>query len=185
MSEPLRAFRSDREKARALGDPWADLCVLASVDEGSGRLRVLVLRELGDELGIFYNAHSPKAHQIDASPHSELATYFDSIKVQYRLAAQLLPMPRSIIETHWPKRPAVSKKLDWLYERMPQGSPIDPSSSLDQLLEDSQAQDTPPPSASGALLRVLTLERLLLNPDGAHRRELFDVVSGTQELLVP
>lgn len=185
MSEPLETFYSDREKARALGDPWADLCVLASVDEGFGRLRVLVLRELGGDLGVFYNGHSPKARQIDASGHVELLTYFDSVKVQYRLAARLLPMPRSIIETHWPKRPAVSKKLDWLYERMPQGSPISPSSSLEQLLEESQAQEMPPPGASGTLLRVLTMERLLLSPDGAHRREMFDVIEGTRQLLVP
>ena len=183
--DSIPQFQEDRDQARRLGDPWADLCVVASLEDGLARLRVLVLRDLQDGLGVFYNAHSPKAGQLNKHPRSEILSYLDSIKVQYRLCVEFRPLPREIIETHWPRRPEVSKQLDWLYERIPQGSVIDSGSSLASLLKDTHAKDTPPPGASGALLEILSLERLHLKPDGAHQRELFEMASGTRSLLVP
>lgn len=181
----IAAFHEDRLRARALGDPWADLCVAASIDGESARLRVLVLRDLAHGLGVFYNGHSPKARQLDQQPRTELLTYYDSIKVQYRLGVELKPVPRKIIESHWPFRPQASKQLDWLYEELPQGSPIDPSKSLQSLLTEKEIHTHPPPGASGAMLEIRSIDRLRLKPDGAHDRYFFDVVSGTGSRLVP
>ena len=181
----IAAFQEDRLRARALGDPWADLCVAASIDGESARLRVLVLRDLADGLGVFYNGHSPKARQLDQQPRTELLTYYDSIKVQYRLGVEFRPVSRETIEGHWPLRPQVSKQLDWLYEHMPQGSPIDPSKSLQSLLSETESHTLPPPGASGAMLEIRSIDRLHLKPDGAHERCFFDVVSGTGSRLVP
>ena len=178
-------FFVDRERARAAKDPWAELCVLASMDGACPRLRILVLRDLNDGLGVFYNANSSKAEQLAKTPHTELLTYWDCIKVQYRLCVALVPLPREIIESHWPRRPQVSKALDWLYEKQPQGSVIAPGQSLDDLLEQEEARDHPPAGASGAMLEVLSLERLQLQADGKHLREKLDQATGIHERLVP
>ena len=151
----------------------------------SARLRVLVLRDLADDLGVFYNGHSPKAAQFAQNPHVELLTYYDSIKVQYRLGVDLRPLSREVIETHWPLRPELSKQLDWLYEQLPQGSPIDASKSLHSLLAEAETHTHPPPGASGAKLHITSIDRLRLNPDGAHERYYFDVDSGAGSALVP
>ncbi len=182
---PLEWFQQDRLRARESGDPWADLCVMASIEGDSARLRVLVLRDLADGLGVFYSGHSPKARQLDQHPQTELLTYYESIKVQYRLGVALRPISREIIEFHWPRRPQVSKQLDWLYEHLPQGSPIDPSKSLQSLLAGTESHTHPPPGASGAMLEIRSIDRLHLNADGAHERYFFDVGSGTGAALVP
>lgn len=181
----IAAFHEDRRRARALGDPWADLCVAASIDGESARLRVLVLRELAEGLGVFYNGHAPKARQLDRQPQTEILAYYDSIKVQYRLGVEFRPLSRETIECHWPRRPQVSKQLDWLYERAPQGSPIKPSESLQSLLAETGSHPHPPPGASGAMLEIRSIDRLRLHADGAHERYFFDVSSGTGRALVP
>ncbi len=181
----IEALHADRLYARDMGDPWASLCVLASVEGESARLRVLVLRDLPEGLALFYNTHSPKARQMRHQPHTELLTYYHSIQVQYRLQAELRPLPAGTINTHWPHRPAVSKQLDWLHERWPQGSPLDSSDSLDALLADTDSKAYPPPGASGALLQLLSIDRLRLRADGAHERHLFDVASGRLTSLIP
>ena len=186
-------FLIDRERARTAGDPWAELCVLASLDGTWPRLRILVLRDLAGGLGVFYSGHSSKAIQLAQSPHTELLTYWDSIKVQYRLSVKLAPLSRDIIETHWPRRPPVSKALDWLYETVPQGSVIDADTSLEELLAQNisknisknMAKSLPPPGATGAMIEVISLERLELQPDGKHVRERFDQTTGAHQTLVP
>ena len=181
----IEYFYADRELARAEGDPWAELCVLASLDVTCPRLRILVLRDLGDGLGVFYNAHSAKARQLRTTPETEVLTYWDSLNVQYRLCVTLAPMPREVIESHWPRRPQVSKALDWLYEEMPQGSVIEGDQSLDGLLVQNKAKAIPPPGASGAILTVRSVDRLQLRTDGRHLRERFDGTTGVRERLVP
>ncbi len=178
-------FLADRDRARAAKDPWAELCVLASLDRTCPRLRILVLRDLDGGLGVFYSEHSSKAGQLVLTPQTELLTYWDSIKVQYRLCVTLAPMPREVIDTHWPRRPAISKTLDWLYETKPQGSVIESDRSLDQLLAQSDAKDVPPPGASGAMIHIVNMERLQLQADGKHLRERFDQTTGARETLVP
>ncbi len=178
-------FFVDREEARANKDPWAELCVLASLDGTCPRLRVLVLRDIAGGLGVFYSGRSSKASQLELTPQTELLTYWDSIKVQYRLWATLMPVAREVIDAHWPRRPPISKALDWLYETKPQGSVMDAEQSLDALLSQSEAKETPPPGASGAMLEIVSLERLQLHADGKHLRERFDQATGARETLVP
>ncbi len=58
---PLQRLREDRARARALQDPYADLCALATVDVRSHpQVRTLVLRDLDNGLAVFVNATSPK-----------------------------------------------------------------------------------------------------------------------------
>ncbi len=178
-------FFVDRERARAAEDPWAQLCVLASLDGTCPRLRILVLRDLAGGLGVFYSGHSSKAKQLELTPQTELLTYWDSIKVQYRLCVMLAPLSREVIDTHWPRRPAISKALDWLYETVPQGSVMDAEQSLDALLAQSGAEESPPPGASGAMIEIVSLERLQLQADGKHLREHFDLATGARKTLVP
>ena len=178
-------FFVDRERARAAKDPWAELCVLASLDDDCPRLRILVLRDLDVGLGIFYSAHSSKAAELANTPHTELLTYWQAIKVQYRLCVTLTPLPREVIDTHWPRRPPVSKALDWLYETHPQGGVIDTDDSLDNLLEQSEAREFAPPGASGAMIEIVSLERLQLDAEGRHLRERFSQAEGHRERLVP
>ena len=58
---PLVTFKADRDRAREAGDPMANLCTVANLDgEGVVQQRTLVLRDVGEDLGIFVNATSPK-----------------------------------------------------------------------------------------------------------------------------
>ena len=68
IADPVALLKEDRDEAHLRADPWASLCVLATVTpEGTPQARVLVLRDLDPGLGIFINASSPKHHQIESA----------------------------------------------------------------------------------------------------------------------
>jgi pyridoxine/pyridoxamine 5'-phosphate oxidase len=47
MTDPLALLLHDRTTAMAEGDPWANLCVLATIaDDGAPEARMLVLRDI-------------------------------------------------------------------------------------------------------------------------------------------
>src|SRR5262249_11845986 len=65
LTDPTAQLANDRARAREARDPWANLCVLSTVDgRGIAQSRILVLRDLDQRLAIFVNATSPKHAQI-------------------------------------------------------------------------------------------------------------------------
>lgn len=185
---PRAWLDADRQRAREARDPNAALCWLASLDElGRPRVRTLVLRDLGEQLALFVNATSAKWPQLQRDQSHELALWLPSQQCQWRLLAQLRPLPASVIAEHWPHRPRSSQVLDHLYEhRWGQSAPLPSSQAFAEqhAALDAQLSSTltPPPSVRALALELTELERLQLTPAPAlHERLHFRLRDGAWE----
>ena len=191
MIDPLARFAEDRAFARAREDAWANLCAVATVTAaGEPTVRVLVLREVDDRLAIFVNATSPKVSEFARSHTVAAMTYLPSISVQYRLQCGLEQMAAASVHAAWQMRPAVPKRMDWLYGTHPQSSPMPGRSALLDTLEGVPLPDplVAPATAVGYLLDPISVERLDLSSDGGvhdRRRYARDGRSWAETVLVP
>ena len=107
--------------------------------------------------------------------------------MQYRLRSRLASIPADIVAASWQLRPPVPKRMDWLYERHPQGSMVASRQHLVELL-DAAVPDTAPASAIGYYIVPELVERLDLRQDnGIHDRRLYAFENGawTAEVRVP
>ena len=110
---PLQRLHEDRARARALADPYADLCALATVDSRNHpQVRTLVLRDLENKLAVFVNATSPKWPGMG---RVAALVFLASLSVQYRLNCATEPVSAELMGDNWQLRPEMPKKLDWLY----------------------------------------------------------------------
>jgi pyridoxine/pyridoxamine 5'-phosphate oxidase len=189
--DPIGQLRRDREKARSLEDPCAALCTLANVDaDGIPHARTLVLRDLGERLGVFVNGTSPKFPAIAAGPVS-VVVWLPSISIQYRLACRTEPIPRETVAESWQFRPEIPKRMDWLYESgQAQSTVLESREALLDLVQAIAlgADATAPVSASGFFLDPHMMERLdLATPDGVHDRRRYTLGNPVwkEEVLVP
>ena len=187
MADPIAWLKADRAAAQAAGDPNANACVLATVDDGEPQARVLVLRDVDSRLAVFLNSSSPKHRQLSQSETVAVVVYLPSAAVQYRITCELEAIPAATVRASWQLRPAIPKRLDWLYERHPQSSPLPSRARLEELL-DGSTPETAPASALGYYLAPAAVDRLHLDqPNGIHDRRRFTVVAGAwrEEVLVP
>ena len=179
MFDPLTLLADDRAKARAAGDAWANLCVLATVDARQiPQARVLVLRDLERRLALFINATSPKHEQIGQSQNHAVLVYLASLGVQYRLTVSFEPVPTAIVRKSWLDRPRIPKVMDWLYEQFqPQSSPVASREHLAERYAAIDAQLTAnveaPAGALGLYLVPEHVERLELASDRIHARTAY------------
>ena len=191
MIDPIRLLQADRAEARERKDPNANLCLLATVRDGQPQARMLVLRDVEDRLALFFNANSPKAAQIRMSETVAVVVYLPSMDVQYRLECRLDTVPAPIVRASWQLRPPIPKRLDWLYQRHPQGTAVASRERLVSLLglaDETAPPSTAPESAVGYFLDVVEVERLhLAQPDGIHDRRRYQRQgdSWREELLIP
>ena len=185
---PLQRLHEDRARARALADPYADLCALATVDSRNHpQVRTLVLRDLENKLAVFVNATSPKWPGMG---RVAALVFLASLGVQYRLNCATEPVSAELMGDNWQLRPEMPKKLDWLYERRVQSSVVE---SREQLLAELAEKKVPnplvaPKSARGLYLIPEELERLDLNAKGGvHDRRRWHLVDQTwqERVLVP
>ena len=189
--DPLARFAEDRAAARAREDAWANLCAVATVTgTGEPTVRVLVLREVDDRLAIFVNATSPKVSDFARSPTVAAMTYLPSLSVQYRLQCGLDQMAAASVHAAWQMRPAVPKRMDWLYGMHAQSSPMPGRPALLENLEALSLPDplVAPDSAVGYFLEPVTVERLDLASDGGvhdRRRYARDGRGWAETVLVP
>ena len=201
MRDPIALLRKHRAEAQTQGDANAELCVLATVERGEPRARTVVLREIEapssqrteppgaaeTRLGFFLNHTSAKYAQFAESATVAVHVYLPSVSAQYRITCHLEPVPARIVHDRWALRPTVAKRLDWLYDRHPQGTPMPSRAALAELLQ-APCPDTAPASAIGYYIAPLEVERLLLAPpDAIHDRRRYHRVDGgwVQETLVP
>jgi len=173
-NDPLARFALDRSAARNLDDGWAALCTLGTVNaQGDAEQRTLVLREHQSRLALFFSAHAPKWQELQARPTCSLQVYMPSIQVQYRIRAGWEIIAPKEVHESWLLRPDVPKKLDWIYERHAQSSPIDRNELLLELGEGQEVPDRAPASAMGVCLDPVRLERLQLTGH-VHERECWE-----------
>ena len=193
MTDPVALLRAHRAAARSQGDANAELCAFGTVEQGEPRVRTLVLREIevqgaaDTRLGIFLNRTSAKGAQLAQSDTVAVLVYLPSVGAQYRLTCRLQAVPAAIVHARWRQRPTVAKRLDWLYERHPQGAAVPDRAALEKLLE-TPCPDVAPPSAVGYYLTPLEVERLLLEqPAGIHDRRRYRRLdrAWVEETLVP
>ena len=165
----------------------ANLCILATAGTEGPEARTLVLRDVDDRLGLFFNGHSPKAREVGHSDAVAVLVYLPSLSLQYRLHTTLTAIPADIVHANWQYRPDVPKKMDWLYERHPQSSEI---ASRQMLIEELPiaTPDRAPTSAIGYFLVPLAVERLDLGQaNGVHDRRRYTRQGETwhEQILVP
>jgi pyridoxamine 5'-phosphate oxidase len=178
MNDPLTLLAADRQRARAAGDPWANLCVLATVSGSRPEVRTLVLRDVHDRLAVFVNATSPKQAQIEQNPEVAVLLYLATCSVQYRLTAVLEPIAPAVVHANWRARPRIPKVMDWFYrEHLPQSTAIDSRETLESLHGEVDqrigADPHAPTEALGHYVTPSVVERLELASDRIHDRRRF------------
>lgn len=193
--DPIAQVVADRERARAAGDPMADLCILATAEAaGPPGVRTLVLRDVGPQgVGLLVSATSPKWAPLEAGRYECLLVWL-AIRRQYRIRGGLAPMPEALVERYWQAKEHPSRLLDLYYARVrPQSSPV---ASRERLLEGievlrrehAEPDRVPrPPILRGVYLVPERIEAWRGSPDRLHDRRLYRR-TGTgwvEEVLVP
>lgn len=189
-TDPLRLLCDDRANAASLNDPLCDRCFLATINDfGNPEIRTLVVRDIEGRLGVFVNGSSPKCQQLANSSTVSIVMYFESMGIQYRIQTELSPIESMLVHEMWRNRPDVSKKLDYLYETLPQSSPMDSRVKLLKGLDEMSVPQDAPKTAKGFYFEPMyTVERLSLDQsDGLHVRTLFERhgSSWSEQQLIP
>lgn len=184
--DPIARIKADRQNARMVDDPNADLCFLALSESGKPSVRTLVLRDITAEgFSLFVNKTSPKWSIIHANNTAEMLVWYTSSQTQYRINGRIEELASSVIEKNWHRRPAGSKYMDYSYERLgSQSSEVDSREALIERInglkkEHPEDAMVTPESAAAIVLRPEVIEMLDLNmPNRIHDRRRFALVDG-------
>ena len=185
---PMAILAEDRERARALSDPLADLCWLATVDaQGQPALRTLVVREIdAHAVRIFINRSSPKWAELHASGRFELLCYYPGLRRQYRLRGRIAELDQAMVHRSWRAKPYATRLLDWYYQHERRQSALLPS--REELIAGHRRMQVryPDPDAMpapegvrGLALVAQRVERLDLDRSPVHERRAFTLDEGT------
>lgn len=194
-SDPIALLVADRERARAAGDPLADLCVLATAEDGAPPgVRPIVLRDAGPQgIGLLVSETSVKWAPLVRGRY-ELLLLWLSIRRQYRVRGGLRPMPDDRVEAYWRQKVHESRLLDLYYATHQAQSTVTPSrrAFLDGIDALRRRHPTPDSVPRPALLRGVYLvpERIEVwrgAPDRLHDRRRFrrEGEAWHEEVLVP
>lgn len=181
----------DRVAARQKDDPMDNRCVLGTQDRrGRVAMRTLVLRDLGHRLGVFYNASSAKSAELATSDgRASLMIFLPMIGVQYRIQAKLEPISHREIALRWRFKPDAAKRMDVVYEAMPQSSLVDDFAGVQELFDNAEPPRDTPTNSVGCYIEPYEIERLELREDPhMHARQLFtlnDAGEWTMRHVVP
>ncbi len=195
-ADPISLVVDDRARARAAGDPLADLCVLATAGAAGGApgVRPIVLRDVGPQgIGLLISSTSPKWEPL-ASGRYELLLLWLTIRRQYRVRGTLAPMPGTLVETYWNQKVHESRLLDVYYAAYGAQSTVVPS--RERFLEgiDALRKRYPTPDAvprpdplRGVYLVPDRIEAWRGSPDRLHDRRRFirEAHGWREETLVP
>jgi pyridoxamine 5'-phosphate oxidase len=193
--DPLAELVADRERARAAGDPFADLCVLATADrEGRPAVRALVLRDTGPQgVGLLVSGTSAKWEPLVAGRYECLLPWL-AIRRQYRIRGTLGPMPAERIEAYWRQKVHTSRLLDAYYDaEAPQSSEVASRDAFLAGIAGLRARYPEPDLVPrperlrGVYLRPERVEIWRGSPDRLHDRRLFTLAGGewVERVLVP
>jgi pyridoxamine 5'-phosphate oxidase len=196
--DPIAELVADRERARAAGDPLADLCILATHDPGdpggAPGVRTLVLRDAGPQgIGLLVSGLSPKWAPLEAGRFECLLAWL-AIRRQYRIRGALAPMPETRLQEYWGQKVHTSRLLDVYYDRVqPQSSPVASRTAfLDGIESLRRAHPTPdavprPDLLRGVYLVPARIEIWRGSADRLHDRRRFSREGDgwREEVLVP
>ncbi|PYM61771.1 MAG: hypothetical protein DMD79_12005 [Candidatus Rokuibacteriota bacterium] len=195
VNDPIAQLQADRERARAAGDPFTDLCVLATAPDGEPPgVRVVVLRDTGPSgIGLLISATSPKWRPLTEGRYECLLPWL-AIRRQYRIRGGLAPMGEERLAAYWDLKVHESRLLDLYYERVSAQSSRVASREAFRAGIDTLRREHPTPAAvpRPGLLRGVYLvpERIEIwhgSADRLHDRRLY-VREGTgwsEAVLVP
>jgi pyridoxamine 5'-phosphate oxidase len=193
--DPIGLIVDDRQRARAAGDPFADLCVLATADDGEPPgVRPIVLRDVGPAgVGLLVSQTSLKWAPLSRGRYECLLVWL-SIRRQYRIRGGMAPMPASLVGTYWDQKVHASRLLDAYYAAvLPQSSVV---ASRERFLEgiDGLRGRYPTPESvprpdllRGVYLVPDRIEQWRGSPDRLHDRRRFTRLGGgwVEDTLVP
>jgi pyridoxamine 5'-phosphate oxidase len=197
--DPIALIVADRERARAAGDPFADLCVLATAPDGGTNaaapgVRPIVLRDVGPQgIGLLISRTSPKWEPLSAGRY-ELLLLWLTIRRQYRVRGSVTSMPEPLVQTYWDQKVHESRLLDLYYATHGAQSSVVPS--RERFLEgiDALRRRYPSPEAvprpellRGVYLVPERIEAWRGAPDRLHDRRRFarEGSGWREETLVP
>ena len=165
--DPLALLSHDRIEARRMNDPLVDRCVLGTIDRnGHAALRTLVLREIDEKFALFYNRTSAKHVELMNQSHrGSLLIFLPSVGVQYRLESRFEEIPKVVIEEHWQLKPDAAKRMDSIYERLPQSTVIDDFAAFETLFAATVPPRKSPRNGCGVYVIPEVIERLELRTD--------------------
>ena len=178
----MAQLAADRERASAAGDPMADLCVLATVDDqGAPALRTLVVRGIDARaVQVFINRSSPKWAALHASGRFELLCYYSTLGLQYRMRGGVAVHDIDAVRRSWVRKPYRTRLLDWYYEHERRQSAA--LGSREELVAGHRRMQARypdpetvpvPGGVRGLDLVVESAERLDLNAAPVHERRAF------------
>lgn len=197
-ADPLEEIRAERERARAAGDPNADVCFLLTVSrDGSPEGRAMTLRDVTpDGIGLLVSRTSRKWEQIQASGRAGVLIHWPLVHRQYRIAGRPgRPMGPEAVARWWSLKGHGSRLLEHFYEAFrPQSAVLESRRELDDGIAALRARfpvtdAVPIPAAlAGFHLAVPSVECWHGSPeDRLHDRFLYgrDGAGWTSVRLVP
>lgn len=194
-ADPLALLVADRERARAAADPFVDLCVLATAEDGEPpAVRPIVLRDVGPEgVGLLVSATSIKWAPLTRGRYECLLVWL-TIRRQYRVRGGLAAMPEARLQAYWEQKVHASRLLDVYYaQRRSQSSTVASREHFLAEIEDLRrrhptADAVPRPDLlRGVYLVPERIEAWRGSPDRLHDRRRFSRTAGgwVEETLVP
>ncbi|MCH8089024.1 MAG: pyridoxamine 5'-phosphate oxidase family protein [Chloroflexi bacterium] len=162
--DPVKEIVAERERARGLSDPNANVCFLATVTpEGGATVRALSLRDIDRRgFGLLINELSPKWRQLHTGAGFELLLFWPTVHRQYRVRGPLAPMDDADLERYWSYKSHGSRLLELYYPTFePQSTPVP---SRQHLLDGIESMRRKFPSPEDVLLPK-SLKGVYLVPD--------------------
>jgi pyridoxamine 5'-phosphate oxidase len=181
IPDPIAEIVTERERARAAGDPLADVCILATTDTGQAPgVRPLVLRDVGPQgVGLLVSATSPKWEPLRGGRY-ECLLLWPTVRRQYRVRGSLTPMSQTLVEQYWRQKVHESRLLDVYYDAVQPQSAVVASreafrSAIDALRAKHPTADAVPRPAllRGVYLAPARIEAWHGSPDRLHDRRLY------------
>ncbi|MBX7195988.1 MAG: pyridoxamine 5'-phosphate oxidase [Sandaracinaceae bacterium] len=167
----MSLFLAERDRARAMGEPWdAASAALATVDShGAPSVRFVLVKHASPEgLRFFTNRESDKGRQLANDPRAALAFHFVTTGVQLRYEGRVTPLSDAESDVYFAERPRISQLGAWASS---QSRPLASRAELEARLHEQEKRfeggDVPRPPHWGGY--VLVPERAEHWNEGAFR----------------
>ncbi len=183
LADPIADMIAARARARQLGDPYVDVCFLATVTpEGAPAVRAIALRDIERQgVSLLINANSPKWQQLEATGQYVLQVFWATVQRQYRVQGHLEAMDAERLQSYWDRKGYHSRLMEMYYEEVePQSRAVSSREALRDRMTTlgthypGREQIPLPASLRGVYLYPMTIDVWHGSPaDRLHDRRLF------------